>query len=378
MRNHPGAGRSARYVSRMSPSQDHVQDHARAHIWPGVPLALTSAVLFGLATPLAKLLLGAMDAQMLAGLMYLGAGLGLGAVLLGRRATSGPATEAPLRRHDMPWLAAVVLFGGVAGPLLLMLGLARTPASTASLLLNLEGLATMGIAWLVFRESVDRRLLLGAFAILAGAVLLSWQGGEVRLGGGAGLVALACLAWGIDNNLSRNLSSADPVEVAAIKGLAAGAVNFGLALLRGGALPAWPDAGAAALVGFFGIGVSLVLFLLALRHVGTARTGAYFSLAPFVGALAAIVLLRDPLTPQLGLAGVLMGFGLWMHLAERHAHEHEHEALEHEHAHSHDDGHHDHAHPEGMVGSHSHRHRHMPMRHTHAHYPDLHHRHGHR
>lgn len=351
--------------------------HHHAHIWPGVPLALASAVLFGLATPFAKLLLGAMDAQMLAGAMYLGAGLGLGALHLGRRAAGAPAAEAPLRRHDIPWLAAVVLSGGIAGPLLLMLGLARTPASTASLLLNLEGLATMAIAWLVFRESVDRRLLFGAIAILAGAAVLSWQGSEVRLGSGAGLVALACLAWGIDNNLSRKLSSADPVEVAAIKGSVAGAVNVGLALLRGVALPAWPDAGAAALVGFFGIGVSLVLFLLALRHVGTARTGAYFSLAPFVGALAAVALLREPLTQQLGLAGALMAFGLWMHLAERHAHEHEHEALEHEHAHRHDDGHHDHTHPEGVVGRHSHRHRHAPMRHAHAHYPDLHHRHGH-
>lgn len=351
--------------------------HALGHAWPGVPLALASAVLFGLSPPFAKLLLGAMDAQMLAGLMYLGAGLGLAVVLVGRRMTGVPTTEAPLRRHDMPWLAAVVLFGGLAGPLLLMLGLARTPASTASLLLNLEGLATMAIAWLVFRESVDRRLLLGAFAILVGAVILSWQGGEIRLGGGAGLVALACLAWGIDNNLSRKLSSADPVTLAAVKGIVAGAINVALGLLRGVGWPSGLDAGAAALVGFFGVGVSLVLFLLALRHLGTARTGAYFSLAPFVGALAAVVLLCDPLTLQLGLAGVLMAFGLWMHLAERHAHEHEHEALEHEHAHSHDDGHHDHAHPEGVAGRHSHRHRHEPLRHAHAHYPDLHHRHGH-
>lgn len=355
----------------MTYSQDH------AHIWPGVPLALASAILFGLATPFAKLLLGATDPQMLAGLMYLGAGLGLGVVLLGRRATGRSATEAPLRRADMPWLLAVVLFGGIAGPVLLMLGLARTPASTASLLLNLEGLATMAIAWLVFRESVDRRLLLGAFAILAGAAVLSWSGGAIRLGGGAGLVAAACLAWGIDNNLSRKLSAADPVAVAAIKGLAAGSANVAMALPRGIVLPTWPDAGAAALVGFLGVGVSLVLFLLALRHLGTARTGAYFSLAPFIGALAAIALLHDPLTSQLVIAGALMAFGLWMHLAERHAHEHLHDALEHEHAHTHDDGHHDHTHPEGVTGRHSHRHRHAPVRHTHAHYPDLHHRHGH-
>jgi drug/metabolite transporter (DMT)-like permease len=257
-----------------------------------------------------------------------------------------------------------------------MLGLARTEAASGSLLLNLEGLCTMGIAWLAFRENVDRQLLLGAFAILAGAAVLSWRGRGIELDIGAALIAAACLAWGIDNNLTRKLSSADPVLTAMIKGLVAGTVNAALAILSGASLPwTWITA-AAATLGFFGVGVSLVLFVLALRHLGAARAGAYFSLAPFIGAVLAIGLLHDALTFNLALAGLLMGFGLWMHLVERHDHEHEHEAFSHEHSHRHD-RHHQHAHEGPMTEPHSHWHRHAPLRHTHPHYPDLHHRHRH-
>jgi drug/metabolite transporter (DMT)-like permease len=357
----------------MTHSHSHL---SHSHLWPGVPLALLSAVLFGASAPFAKLLLGAVDAQLLAGLLYLGAGIGLAAAHGARAAFGLPAPEAPLRRPDLPWLAAVVLFGGLAGPLLLMLGLARTSAATGSLLLNLEGLATMLIAWVVFRENVDRRLMLGAFSILAGAAVLSWNGAGLRLDVGGILIAAACLAWGIDNNLTRKLSSVDPVMTAAIKGGAAGSANAALALWRGAAIPPLETMSAAAMVGFLGVGVSLVLFMLALRHLGAARTGAYFSLAPFIGALIAVVLLYEPVTAQLIAAGLLMGVGLWLHVAERHEHEHPHEAMEHEHAHVHD-AHHQHAHEGPVTEPHSHRHWHGPIRHTHAHYPDLHHRHGH-
>lgn len=343
-------------------------------------MALASAALFGAAVPFSKLLLGAIDPQLLAGLLYLGAGLGLAGVHLGRAAMRLPAPEAPLRAADTPWLLAVVLFGGVAGPLLLMLGLMRTEATTGSLLLNVEGLATMGIAWLVFRENVDRRLLLGAMSILAGAVVLSWEGRGIAIDLGSVLIVGACLAWGIDNNLTRKLSSADPVRIAMIKGIVAGAVNSGLALLNNASLPPAGTVGVSAFVGFLGVGVSLVLFVLALRHLGTARTGAYFSFAPFIGAMVAIFLLHEPLTLKLLFAGLLMGFGLWMHLTERHDHAHEHEAMEHEHSHEHDD-HHQHTHDGPVIESHSrphsHWHRHAPLRHAHPHYPDLHHRHRH-
>lgn len=350
--------------------------HHHTHLWPGVPLALASAVLFGAAAPLSKLLIGTVDPWMLAGLLYLGAGIGLSLVQLIRAPLGLPNQEASLRRADMPWLAAVVIMGGVLGPLLLMLGLARTSAANGSLLLNLEGIATMAIAWLVFRENVDRRLLLGAGLILAGAVVLSRQGGSLTLDQGGLLIAGACLCWGIDNNLTRKLSSADPVQIAMIKGLAAGATNTALALSAGAALPALPVALSAAVVGFLGVGLSLVMFVLALRHLGSARTGAYFSLAPFVGAIIALALFPDAASWQLLVAGVLMATGLYLHLVERHEHEHLHEAMEHEHLHVHD-AHHQHAHDGPVTEPHSHWHRHEPLRHSHAHYPDLHHRHDH-
>jgi drug/metabolite transporter (DMT)-like permease len=288
-------------------------------LWPGVPLALASALLFGAVAPASKLLLGSVSPQLLAGLLYLGAGVGLALVHLARGALGLPAQEARLRRSDLPWLAAVVL---------------------------------------------------------AGAVVLSWRGQGVSLGPGAALIAAACLAWGIDNNLTRKLSAADPVVIAMAKGLVAGAVNTGLAIGLGAALPAAGTTAAAAIVGFLGIGVSLVAFVLALRHLGAARTGAYFSLAPFIGALIAVVALGETMTPQLLVAGALMATGLWLHLAERHGHEHEHEGLEHDHVHTHDD-HHQHAHDGPVTEPHSHWHRHARLRHAHPHYPDLHHRHRH-
>lgn len=348
-----------------------------SHLWPGVPLALGSAVLFGAIAPLSKLLLKTIDPQLLAGLLYLGAGFGLAGVQFARKAFHIPAPEAPLRRADMPWLAAVILFGGLLGPLLLMRGLSLTNAASGSLLLNLEGLATMCIAWIIFRENVDRQLLLGAFAILAGAIVLSWSGQGITVDIGAVLIAGACVAWGIDNNMTRKLSAADPEQIAMYKGLVAGLVNGGVALMRGAGAPdAAGVIGAAAILGFLGVGVSLVLFVLALRHLGTARTSAYFSLAPFVGAVIALGLLHEPLTPQLTFAALLMGLGLWLHLSERHVHDHGHVEQEHEHGHAHD-AHHAHEHPAEITEPHSHPHRHEPLRHAHAHYPDLHHRHGH-
>jgi drug/metabolite transporter (DMT)-like permease len=348
----------------------------RAQVWPGVPLALGSAVLFGASAPLSKAMLGLVNPWLLAGLLYLGAGLGLAAFHFGRRFVGLPSVEAPLRKADAPWLVAVIVFGGMIGPLLLMLGLARIGASTGSLLLNLEGLATMGIAWLVFRENVDRRLLLGAAAILAGAVVLSWTGGGLDFNTGAFLIAGACLAWGIDNNLTRRLSSADPVQIAMLKGLVAGTVNMGLALVSGAHLPSPLLTLAGGAIGLVGVGVSLVMFILALRHLGTARTGAYFSFAPFIGAMLALAMFREPMTWSLAAAAILMGIGLWLHLAERHEHIHIHEELEHEHLHVHD-AHHRHSHPGPTTEPHTHWHRHPPLRHDHPHYPDIHHRHRH-
>ena len=346
---------------------------ARSPAFPGVPLALASAALFGATPPLAKWLLNAVPPLLLAGLLYLGAGVGLAAYRLVDKAA---ASEARLNRQDMPWLILTIGFGGVIAPVLLMFGLRLSGAASSALLLNLEGLATMAIAWLVYRENVDRRLLLGALAILSGAALLSWQGHGVALEPGAWLVAGACVAWGIDNNFTRRISAADPVVTAMLKGLTAGVVNVGLAWFAGARLPEVSTLLAAGVVGVFGIGVSLAMFILALRCLGAARTGAYYSTAPFIGALIAVTVLGEPVTVRLMIAGLLMAIGLWLHLSERHEHEHDHEALEHEHSHIHDE-HHQHHHDGPVSEPHSHWHKHEAMRHKHVHYPDLHHRHGH-
>lgn len=259
-----------------------------------------------------------------------------------------------------------------------MVGLSATSASSAALLLNVEGLATMGIAWVVFRENVDRRLLAGAAAIVAGAAVLSWRDGAFGLGPGALAIICACVAWGVDNNLTRKLSSADPVQITAIKGVAAGLVNCALAISHGAAAPGLLVALGAGAVGLSGYGVSLVLFVLALRHLGAARTGAYFSTGPFIGATFAILMLGEPLTAPLAISGLLMAIGVYLHLTERHEHEHFHDPLAHEHRHMHDE-HHQHRHgPDDPPGEpHSHPHQHRAMVHEHLHYPDLHHRHGH-
>jgi drug/metabolite transporter (DMT)-like permease len=349
---------------------------SRSRIDRGVAFALAAAALFGVSAPLAKLLLRAAAPQLLAGLLYLGSGIGLALVWLIRRRER---TEAPLARHDAGWLAAAITLGGVLGPVLLMAGLARTPASSASLLLNLEGVFTALIAWFAFHENFDRRIALGMVAIVAGGVVLSWEG-RATLGGfaGAALVAAATLCWAMDNNLTQKVSAGDPVQIAMLKGIVAGSVNTAIALALGAYWPTLPRVAAALTLGFLSYGVSLVLFVLALRHLGTARTGAYFSSAPFVGAAASLIVFHERPTTALAIGAALMALGVWLHISERHAHEHRHEPLTHEHLHVHDE-HHQHVHVPGDPPGepHSHPHRHEPLVHTHAHYPDIHHRHGH-
>lgn len=345
-----------------------------------VAQALAAAILFGLSAPFAKLLLGETRPQLLAGLLYLGSGAGLLAVWLVRRRRA--TREAALERRDVPWLAGAVVAGGILGPLLLMIGLTRSPASAASLLLNLEGVFTALLAWFVFRENFDRRIATGMLAIAAGGVLVSW-GGRLEWGGLLGPLAVAgaCLSWAVDNNLTQKVSGGDPVQIATVKGLVAGSVNVAIALLLGARWPGTGHVGGALALGFASYGVSLTLFVLALRKLGTARTGAYFSIAPFIGAAASLVVFRERPTLLLLSSAALMALGVWLHLTERHEHEHAHEAMEHAHAHVHDE-HHRHAHAPGDPPvtdpvPHAHPHRHDAMRHTHPHYPDLHHRHAH-
>ncbi len=348
--------------------------------------ALLAAILFGASTPLAKQLLGEMSPALLAGLLYLGSGLGLAMARVLRDRTWQPSG---LATGEWPWLMGAIVFGGVLGPLALMMGLRYTASATASLMLNLEAVLTAVIAWIAFKENADRRVVLGMAAIVLGGVVLAWPANSANApstSGSSGLwglaaVATACLCWAIDNNLTRKVSASDALFIASSKGLIAGLVNVGIAMFMnstGAALPSASTVLFTMLLGFLGYGISLVLFVLALRGLGTARTGAYFSTAPFIGAAIAILWLGESISPAFMFAIVFMGIGVWLHLTEHHAHDHTHEPLAHTHAHVHDE-HHQHAHDASLDKAtlHTHEHVHAIITHKHPHYPDIHHRHLH-
>jgi len=344
----------------------------------GIFAALGAAALFGLSTPIAKTLVGEMSPLLLAGLLYAGSGTGLSILLAARAIGLGRASIVRPRGADLLWLLGAIAFGGAIGPYLLMYGLQTTDSASASLILNLEGVFTALLAWFAFKENFDRRIAAGMALIVAGGVVLS-MGSALRAGGFVGPLAIAgaCLAWAIDNNLTRKVSINDAMLIACVKGLIAGPISVALALRYGAHLPAVTLLLRAGLLGFVGYGLSLTLFVLALRNLGTARTGAYFSLAPFIGAALAVAL-GAPLTPSLIVAGLFMGGGVWLHITEDHAHLHRHPPLEHEHSHVHD-AHHQHQHDSVWDGQkpHSHPHIHEPIEHAHPHYPDVHHRHHH-
>jgi drug/metabolite transporter (DMT)-like permease len=342
--------------------------------------ALLSAVLFGISTPAAKGLIGTVDPILLAGLLYCGAGIGVTILRrLARMFLAPAAIEQSLGRQHIPWLAGAIVAGGIAGPVLLMMGLAKTDAAAASLLLTLEGAATALMAWFIFHENFDRRVALGMVCLVTGAIALAWSG-IPTLASVIGPTAIvgACIMWGLDNNLTRKVSLADPLQIVQFKGLIAGAVNVALGLWAGASLPSVLNAVLAGVVGFLGYGVSLALFVAALRHLGAARTGAYFSTAPFLGATVAIIALGEPVTVQLLVAAGFMGLGVWLHLTERHEHEHTHQPMTHTHSHVHDEHHqHQHSSEHNPGEPHTHPHEHGWLKHTHPHTPDMHHQHRH-
>ena len=347
----------------------------------GVSYALAAAVLFGASTPLARALVGSIDPLWLAGLLYAGSGFGLTLVLAVRH--WGGAGErqrvASMAGRDVGWLAATAISGGVVAPVLFVFGLRDTAGATASLLLNLETVFTVAIAWFVFREHRNVRVVAGmAFIVIACGVLGGDGGGIGRFDQGALLIALACMFWALDNNLTRKIAANDAMLVAAAKGITGGTVNLLLAAVVAGPAPAPGPAFAAGVVGLLGYGVSLILFVVALRELGVARASAYYATAPFIGVAVAFAVLGERLGLAFWAALPLMAIGVWLHLTERHGHAHAHERLVHEHPHGHDE-HHRHEHGFAWDGTepHTHPHEHEPTVHTHPHFPDLHHRHGH-
>jgi drug/metabolite transporter (DMT)-like permease len=341
--------------------------------------ALTAALLFGASAPLAKLLLGGVEPILLAGLLYLGSGLGLSIVKIFQSLTRRSAdAEAGLKGKDFGWLTGATLAGGIAAPIILLISLERTPAATASLLLNFEVVATTLIAVLAFRESVGKKVVLAISLITLASILLSvdpTSGWGFSLGA-LGILA-ACVLWGIDNNFTRNISAKDPLIITLLKGFIGGTFSVGLALLLGNRLPQVGLVLAALALGAFSYGLSIVLFIRAMRGMGAARTSALFSTAPLAGVILSMLIFKALpgwiFLPALVLAAV----GTWLLVNEQHQHEHMHLAVTHEHAHTHTDGHHNHQHDEDGLAKHSHEHVHPLQIHDHAHLPDTDHRHAH-
>ena len=333
--------------------------------------ALFAALFFGASAPLSKLLLGETPPVLMAAFLYLGSGTGISLIKLSQRTTSDQK-EAGIRRPDVKWLAGAILAGGILAPIILMISLQNTPASTASLLLNFEGVATTLIALLFFHESISGRAYAAIFAITLASIFLStdFQGGFGLSLGALGVI-LACILWGVDNNFTRNISAKDPLIIVAWKGLVAGTFSLILGLLLGQQLPALTTILSILLLGFISYGLSTMLFIYSMRGLGAARTSALYGTAPLAGVLLSIMIFDDPLTLLFILAAIMMLIGAYLLANEEHAHFHIHMPVVHEHRHSHDE-----FHAHGGIGmTHSHEHEHPRTEHEHGHMPDTHHRH---
>jgi drug/metabolite transporter (DMT)-like permease len=333
--------------------------------------ALLAALFFGASAPIAKLLLGDVPPVLMAALLYLGSGTGISLIKLYQRFTKNQK-EAGIRSPDVKWLAGAIISGGILAPIVLMISLQNTPASTASLLLNFEGVGTTLIALVFFRESISRRALGAILIITLASIFLST---DFRTGFGFSLgalgVILACVLWGVDNNFTRNISAKDPLTIVAWKGLVAGSFSLLLGLGLGQQPPGPTSILSILLLGFVSYGLSTMLFIYSMRGLGAARTSALYGTAPLAGVLLSVIIFRDPITLLFGMAALLMVAGAWLLANEEHAHFHIHMPVVHEHRHLHDEWH---PHAAEDV-THSHEHHHPGTEHEHGHMPDIHHRH---
>ncbi len=339
---------------------------------------ILSASLFGVSVPFAKVLVGDISPLVLAGLLYLGAFAGLSFYAMARRMIVPDKKTVPLVRKDVPWLAGAILSGGILGPISLMMGLTLVSGFSASLLLNLEGLATVLIAVIIFRENAGKRLWIALACMTIAGIFLAWNPTQSAFTiAGPLLIVFAMVCWGIDNNLTRNISEKDPIQITQIKGLVAGATSISIALLLGIRISLDLSLIFALILGSFSYGISLVFFVKALKGLGSSRAGTFFSFAPFIGAVTSLFLLHEWIGWTMLPAVVLMLFGIWLIGSEKHSHFHVHKSITHTHSHVHTDLHHIHDHIGRIHEPHSHEHTHDETSHAHVHYPDTHHRHEH-
>lgn len=336
--------------------------------------ALLAAIFFGASAPIAKVLVGDIAPIFLAAFLYLGSGTGISLVKLTQRMRSKDV-EAGIKRADIPWLAGAIISGGILAPIVLMISLKNTPASTASLLLNFEGVATTVIAMLAFKEAIGRRAWAAIIVVTVASILLSTNfGSSWGMSAGAFGVVLACTLWGVDNNFTRNISGKDPLAIVAWKGLVAGTFSFFLAWFLGDPFPSLTNILGTLVLGFVSYGLSTMLFIRSMRGLGAARTSALYGTAPLAGVILSIFLFHELPSFLFVIAAILMIGGALLLINENHSHSHVHTVLFHEHSHGHDDPAHKH---DGVEGVHSHEHEHPAEEHEHDHLPDIHHRHGH-
>ncbi|MBU4189729.1 MAG: DMT family transporter [Candidatus Thermoplasmatota archaeon] len=339
---------------------------------------IISASLFGISTPLAKILVKDISPVALAGFLYLGAfaGLSLYSAVI---KTESDKKAVSLERKDFPWLAGAILTGGIIGPISMMMGLRLVSGFSASLLLNLEGIATAIIAVFFFKENAGKRLWLALICMIIAGIFLTWDPTQGRFNiVGPLFIIFAMVCWGIDNNLTRSISDKDPVQISKIKGFVAGTISLSLALFLGIRISLDFTIAFALLLGSFSYGISLVFFIKALEGLGSSRTGAFFSFAPFIGAIASLIILREWIGWVMFPAAGLMLIGVWLICSEKHLHTHLHKTVIHTHLHNHRDMHHLHEHSGAFHEPHTHEHTHIELSHIHVHWPDTHHRHEHR
>jgi len=343
-----------------------------------VRTALLSAILFGISPVACKAVVGEMPSSLLAGLLYLGSGIGLTGVAYCQK-SNGLHMLRSLSLKQKACLVGAIMSGGIIAPLFLAYGIRHGTASEVSLLLNFEAVATTLLAWLIFHENIGVRVWLGKILIVGASILIIFTGGDSLKISIPGLSVLAaCLLWGIDNNLTREIESIPATLLASIKGWSAGLFNIVISLALFRSQVTAMQVSGALVIGAFSYGASLVLFIQSLREIGSARTSTWFASGPFIGTILSVVLLGERPPGGYWVAALIMLSGMFFLYGEMHRHKHHHERLEHSHAHSHDDEHHQHVHENGDASEqHEHLHVHEPMTHSHVHWPDIHHRHGH-
>jgi len=347
-----------------------------AHPNKSILYAIMAAVCYGISSPVSKIILEDIPPIFMASLLYLGAGLGMGFVVLAKNPKDKIHTEAKLGRNDLPYIIGMIALD-ITAPILLMSGLMLSSPASVSLLNNFEIVATAVIALAVFKEMVGKRMWLSIILITISTILLSFEDiKSFSFSFGSLLVLGACVSWGFENNCTRMLSLKNPLEIVVLKGFGSGIGSLIIAIVTKAYSIKIAGIFFALLLGFFAYGLSVYFYILAQRNLGASRTSAYYAFAPFIGVILSFIFFREALTALFGAALVVMAVGTYLAVSERHIHVHIHEPMEHEHRHNHKDGHHNHQH-ETMEEEHSHLHTHERMEHSHLHTPDLHHTHMH-